>query len=566
VQLDVYGTLKEKHVRLSRAQLRTMYADVRERTGRTLEGLTPEQMEIAVPEPSVNPFLWALGHIAHFYEFMILKLLEPNASPTMPGHDVHALFDSFRAAHPDRWNPRDVVGTAPSVGEIQSYIHGVTQRLVHALGPAGGPDDLELLDPVSTYLHVYGIVHEHWHVEDFIQTRHTLRYSQSLALPSTDVRSPGSSAPLPRRTAMDAWGGSALVPISAAAAAAASGIASDIAAMSGERCAVVSAVTALGGGAHPGYVAVPAGRYVLGATEADRWVFDAERWGHAVDVPPFRIARAPVTNAEYAAFVAAGGYRRRELWSHEGWRWLQQNREHRRTHPAMSDDEAAGAGHNTGAPRHWVAGHAGADSSGEGGGVAGGWCEPLFDRAPAPLRPHAPVMHVTWYEAEAYCAWVGGRLPTEAEWEVAARTEPVEYAASASPASAPLHRREYPWGDSPPPGPDMANIDGFRGGTVDVGALARGDSAWGCRGMLGNAWEWTQSAFLPFPGFTMDFPYRENSAPWFGYRKVVKGGCWATSAPVARAGYRHSFWPEMNAVYTGFRVAMDGAPGGVGRL
>lgn len=82
--------------------------------------------------------------------------------------------------------------------------------------------------------------------------------------------------------------------------------------------------------------------------------------------------------------------------------------------------------------------------------------------------------------------------------------------------------------------------------------------------MLGNVWEWTQSAFLPFPGFAMDFPYRENSAPWFGYRKVCKGGCWATSSPIARAGYRHSFWPEMNAVYTGFRVCMDG--GGAGKL
>ena len=70
----------------------------------------------------------------------------------------------------------------------------------------------------------------------------------------------------------------------------------------------------------------------------------------------------------------------------------------------------------------------------------------------------------------------------------------------------------------------------------------------------------------PVSRFQMDFPYRENSAPWFGYRKVCKGGCWATSAPIARAGYRHSFWPEMNAVYVGFRVAIDGAPNAIGKL
>ena len=80
--------------------------------------------------------------------------------------------------------------------------------------------------------------------------------------------------------------------------------------------------------------------------------------------------------------------------------------------------------------------------------------------------------------------------------------------------------------------------------------------------MLGNVWEWTSSAGCRSRGSPWTSRYRENSAPWFGYRKVCKGGCWATSACIARAGYRHSFWPEMNAVYTGFRVAMDVAPGG----
>ena len=380
---------------------------------------------------------------------------------------------------------------------------------------------------MTTYLHTYGVVHEHWHVEDFIQTRHTLRYPAPPPLPS-----PGLAL-----SVTDVWGGAQAPPN-----------------------AIHSAPDASGGPC-PGYVAVPAGRYLLGATKGDKWVFDAERWAHVVDVPAFRIARAPVTNAEYAAFVAAGGYRRRELWSHEGWRWLRRNRDWVRAHPEASPAEAAESGRNTEAPRYWT--RDGDGSSSGSSGVTGGWRARAFDAEPAPLRPHAPVMHVTWYEAEAYCAWVGGRLPTEAEWEVAARTEPASYGNTIEASSQ--SRRDYPWGAEPPT-PDRANLDGFRGGPVDVGDLPAGDSAWGVRGMLGNAWEWTRSAFLPYPGFTMDFPYRENSAPWFGYRKVVKGGCWATSAPIARAGYRHSFWPEMNAVYTGFRVAMDGAPAGAGRL
>ena len=180
VKLDLYGTLAEKHVGLTRRQLRLMYRDVRERTERVFAGLTPAQLR-ATCEPSLNPMDWGLGHIAHFYEFMILRLLAPGSKPVLPDHDVHALFDSFRANHDDRWKPTEVCGTDPSIGEIRGYIADVTERLVDAVGP----DDDTRLDPVSTYLHVYGIVHEHWHVEDFIQTRHTLGYAPSAPLPSS---------------------------------------------------------------------------------------------------------------------------------------------------------------------------------------------------------------------------------------------------------------------------------------------------------------------------------------------------------------------------------------------
>jgi iron(II)-dependent oxidoreductase len=117
-------------------------------------------------------------------------------------------------------------------------------------------------------------------------------------------------------------------------------------------------------------------------------------------------------------------------------------------------------------------------------------------------------------------------------------------------------KRTYPWGEEHP-SPDRTNLDGYRGGLLDVSDLSGGDSAFGCRNMMGQVWEWTATAFYPFPGFLPDFPYRENSCPWFGYRKVVKGGCWATSAPIARGGYRHSFWPNMDAVFTGFRTVLD---------
>jgi hypothetical protein len=135
--LDVYGTLREKHVRLSRGQIRAMYSDVRERTKRALAGLSPAQLR-AVPEPSLNPFDWGLGHIAHFYEFMILRLLAPETPEDafLPGHDKHALFDSFRAAHDDRWRPAQAAGSDPCLAEIQDYLDGVTNALLDCVGRA----------------------------------------------------------------------------------------------------------------------------------------------------------------------------------------------------------------------------------------------------------------------------------------------------------------------------------------------------------------------------------------------------------------------------------------------
>ena len=258
---------------------------------------------------------------------------------------------------------------------------------------------------------------------------------------------------------------------------------------------------------------IPGGEYRLGAEEDTPFVFDNEQWAHPVRVAPFRIARAPVTNAEFLAFVESGAYARRESWSYEGWRWRSRS----------------GAGH----PVYWRQG-------------APGWERRHYDRW-VPLEPHAPVIHVNWYEAEAWCNWAGRRLPTEAEWELAASAEPAPGG-----GFLPVKRR-YPWGDAPPT-PAHANLDAACLGAVDVAALPAGDSAFGCRQMLGNVWEWTASPFYPFPGYVLDHPYKEYSAPWFGYQKVLRGGCWATRARLIRNTYRNFFLPDRRDVFAGFRT------------
>jgi gamma-glutamyl hercynylcysteine S-oxide synthase len=262
---------------------------------------------------------------------------------------------------------------------------------------------------------------------------------------------------------------------------------------------------AAGGGPLPGDVEVPGGRFLLGATTNESFVFDNEKWAHSVDVAPFHIARAAVTNAEYAAFVEAGGYARDDLWSEAGRR--------------RRDERGARR------PVYWEP------------APGGGFRERRWDGT-APLPPHRPVLHVSWFEAEAYCRWAGRRLPTEAEWELA--------------ASGPDKRR-FPWGDAAPDA-RLANLDGRAGGLVDVGAHPEGESPYGCRQMIGNVWEWTASDFSPYPGFVVD-PYKEYSEPWFASpHKVLRGGCWATRGRLLRSTWRNFYPPGRSDVLAGFRT------------
>jgi iron(II)-dependent oxidoreductase len=264
-------------------------------------------------------------------------------------------------------------------------------------------------------------------------------------------------------------------------------------------------------GPWPGDVEIPGGTFLLGAPPSAPFVFDNEKWAHPVTVSQFRIARGAVTNAEFAAFVDDGGYQQRNCWDDEGWRWR----------------EAAKAEH----PVYWQR-------------AANAWTVRRFDQYQPP-PPHQPVVHVNWYEANAWCRWAGRRLPTELEWEVAASTEPSEGGLSE-------HKRRYPWGDGPPTAA-RANLDGSARGCVDVAACPPGDSAWGCRQMLGNVWEWTASLFEPYPGFTPDV-YEEYSAPWFGSRKVLRGGAWATRGRLITNTYRNFFTPDRRDVFAGFRT------------
>ena len=424
--------------------------EARARTLLLVAPLTDEELRMQ-HDPLMSPILWDLGHIAHFEELWLTRNLDgPIEFVEMPG--LYNPFEHPRStrgglALPDLEHSREVMD------EIRGRVLG---RLV-TLEP----------EPSSPLLHdgfVYNMVlqHEYQHNETILQTLQLKQGAPYTPLariePGTDAR-PGARG-----------------------------------------------VTA----ASAGMVKFPGGLVTIG-TDDRSMAYDNERPAHAVQVAPFWIDTHPVTNRDFLAFIAAGGYETRELWSEPGWRW-------------RTETEAV-------APKYWALQN---DL----------WVTRTMDRV-GPVPPTHPVCHVSWYEAEAYARSAGKRLPTEVEWEAAAGWDPDTGVS-----------RLYPWGDEPA-SRALANVDQLAFGTARIGSYQANVSPIGCSGMIGDVWEWTASDFAPWPGFE-SYPYSEYSEVFFGSEyKVLRGGSWATRPGAIRNTFRNWDYPIRRQIFSGFRCARD---------
>ena len=253
----------------------------------------------------------------------------------------------------------------------------------------------------------------------------------------------------------------------------------------------------------PPLIKIPAGKFEIGSNSID--ALDNERPAHKVYLDTYYIDRYPVTCGQYRVFMEAGGYENPGFWSKAGWEWLQ--------------IEQVG--------------------------------EPLYWHDVLSADNH-PVCGVSWYEAEAYCRFVGKRLPTEAEWEKA-----VSWDADMN------RRRIYPWGDEEPT-PQHCNCVDVTSpqkncliiNTTPVDAYPDGQSAYGLYDTLGNVWEWTASWFDGYDGFEM-YPYVGYSQVYFDQQhRVLKGGSWATNPFALRSSFRNWYHPGVRQIFAGFRCVL----------
>ncbi len=435
---------------------RARFVACRARSETLAAPLLPED-QVVQSMPDVSPTKWHLAHVTWFWETFLLGPQFAGYRVFDPAYDY--LFNSYYEAVGPR-HPRPARGllSRPGVEAIarhRAHVTAATERLI-----AGA--DAATFRTIAALIEL-GLAHEEQHQELILMDiKHV--FAQNPLKPAYKLAAPKAARTAPPLE----WRGFA------------------------------------------------GGLSEIGHDGAD-FAFDNEGPRHKVWLEPFRLATRLVTNGEYLAFVADGGYRRPELWLSDGWTAV----------------NALGWG----APLYWR-------RDGDR------WAE--FTLAgPAPLDPFAPVVHVSHYEADAFARWTGRRLPTEAEWETAAADLPVS---GNFLDSGTLHPAAANSGQPSPPSGGEGRVRGLRA-PVD----AETPSAPALLQMFGDCWEWMQSAYAPYPGFcAADDAIGEYNGKFMSGQMVLKGGCAVTPAGHLRASYRNFFPPAARWCFGGIRLAEDG--------
>ena len=400
------------------------YSTVRAQSLALCRPLAPDDYGVQ-PILDASPPKWHLAHTTWFFETFLLRAFVHDYKPFHPAFEV--LFNSYYEGVGEQF-PRPLRGTLsrPTVTEVMDYRAHVDEAMAKLVDS----DDPLVQDRIELGLH-----HEQQHQELLV----------------TDLKANLGLNPLkpPYREGGDATLHDA------------------------EKRIV--------------FVEFPGGVKEVGAHFGDGFRFDNECPRHKVYLDDFALADRLVTNAEYAEFIAGGGYDSPALWLSEGWAWRREN--------------------GVEAPMYWRR--------------DGGWHEYRLD-GERPLLDRTPVTHVSYYEADAYARWAGARLATEMEWEVVAAGQPVQ----GNFADGGLH-------------PEAAR----RAGMAQV---------------FGDCWEWTSSAYGPYPGFRpLGGTLGEYNGKFMSSQMVLRGGSCATPVGHIRLSYRNFFYPKDRWQFTGIRLAKD---------
>ena len=452
------------------------YRRNRARTDRLFNLIAPDAYYTR-PIALRNPIVFYEGHLP---AFSVIAFLRRGLGLPPVDARLEKLFErGIDPDSPEAAVPRSGAATIwPSREDVRAFARACDAAILDAIPRM--PATPEAIEGLYTALE-----HEAMHQETLLYMWHRLPYELKRP-PTSDVRRPRSDV---RRPTSDVRGPTSEV-----------------------RRPTSDRTSDLGTGMSAA-VRVPAGEAVLGADRgAVPFGWDNEFDQHTVRVPAFDVDVLPVTNAQFLEFIADNGYRRRELWSDEGWSWLQSDQV---SHPAFwLPADASDVGRRA------------SDVGRRTSDVGSGWLwRGLFEAFPLPLD--WPV-YVSQAEASAYAQWRGRRLMTEAEFDRAAE------------GATPGHV-------------DFAGYD-----PIPVGSHPQTASRWGVHDLIGNGWEWTSTIFAPFAGFAPMRSYPEYSADFFdGQHYVMKGASPATAIELTRPSFRNWFRGNYPYVYAKVRTVSD---------
>lgn len=403
---------------------------------RLTEPLTAEDMVVQTIS-DVSPTKWHLAHVTWWFERFLLVEFVPGYQPFHPAY--HDLFNSYYLTVGTPWT-RSMRGelSRPTVAEVLDYRRAVDAAVLDLIASVGEAQRGRVLELVRL-----GLQHEEQHQELLLM----------------DIKHVFASNPLAPKYAERPTEGSAAAP---------------------------GAVPELR------WRAVPGGVHAVGVELGHAgFCYDNETPRHEVLLHDAEIADRLVTNGEFAAFIADGGYTTSALWLSDGWDWLR--------------DEAVEA------PLYWRRPTADAP-----------WSEFTLHGL-EPLDAAAPVIHVSYYEADAFARWAGARLPTEFEWEATATG--VQESNLAAPS---LHPR----------------------------GLDRADEAVGQ--LHSEAWQWTASAYAPYPGFRpLEGALGEYNGKFMSSTMVLRGSACVTPRGHSRSSYRNFYHPRQRWQFGGLRLARN---------
>jgi gamma-glutamyl hercynylcysteine S-oxide synthase len=254
------------------------------------------------------------------------------------------------------------------------------------------------------------------------------------------------------------------------------------------------------------FIKIKGSTFLQGTYEGENLIaFDNEMPQFETIVDDFVISKYCVTEKIVLDFILNNGYENKNLWSINGWRWVQDN--------------------NISLPFYWIK-------------DGNQYFIKNYNNV-RKIENNLPACHISWYEAEAICKWNGGRLPLEKEWEYLATNG---------------GNSKYPWGNTIQK--NIGNLN-YSGNICSIDNYSGGDNKDGVRQLFGNVWEWCQEAIYPYDGFKIDPIYKEFSYPFFGFKKILRGGSWATPDILINSRYRNAQLPDCRIQFTGFRIVKD---------